>query len=209
MSNRLFTMIGLTSLTLAGVAMPSGCTPYRIEHHTRPTIGSVLGDRPEEVRLEDGTVIRYASGNRRTTPKRSSSDAKPARIREEHEDGTVELRAWVPQDVLSNYLACLRNREYELFWDQMIADITKQEYEARGRDDGKQEFMEFCQKNRNELVASLNRMIAGLPRNEALVENAGNGILRVRLYPPIAKGYVFTSADIVREIGGMKLAIIR
>lgn len=183
------------------------CT-HRVEHRRQGGFSAALGGTvPESETLPDGTVVMWDKGGRREQA--PSSGAEPLRTRQENEDGTITLRALLPQDVIANFLTCLRNQEYDLFWDQMVADATKEQYELQGLADGREEFTGFCQRNRRELAASLSRMLMGFTRHETLLENRGGGVIRIRLYPQIAEGHQFTYADLIRETGGMRLLVIR
>ena len=163
---------------------------------------------PDEITLEDGTVIVFTDREMASGLNPRDNEGKALlRIREESEDGTVTLRAAVPEDVLANTLGCLRSEEYELLWDQMVSTRTKIAYETQSQ--GQQEFAAFLERNRLELAATLTRMILGLSRQEAYIENVGQGVLRCRFYPHVAKEFTFTTVDVVAEDGGMRLLMIK
>ncbi len=186
----------------------AGCKTYRVERYKGPTLAQALGDGPREITLEDGTVVVYATPKVDGSPGlRREGEGKPLRIREEREDGTIVLRAWLPQDVLANMLTCLRNREYELFWEQMVSETSKMEYEHAGM--GMTDFASWCGRNRNELAATLTRMLTGLQHNEAYLQNRGAGVVRCRLVPAVAAQFQFTIADVISEPGGLRLLAVK
>lgn len=201
----------MTSLLLGALALAAasaGC--YRVERSRQGSFSAALGGKvPPSETLADGTVRIWEDGRPASERPKPEGGAEPLRLRQENPDGTVTLRAWQPQDVIANLLTCLRNQEYELFWDQLVADATKQEYELQGRPDGRAEFAEFCRRNRGELAATANRMLLGFTRRETLLESRGHGVIRLRLYPQIAEGHRFTSADVIRQQDGMRLLAIR
>lgn len=190
-----------------------GCREYRIEHHTRPSFyeKAALTELPEEVTLEDGTVIKYRSTEVQPTYGRGGDKHLPFQIREETEDAngkkTVVLRALLPEHVLINTLTCLRNEEYELLYEQMLADRTRQSYEEASQ--GVEEFADFFRKNRHDVAATLTRMIAGLPHQEVRMDNLGDGVVRCTLRPQIAEPFKFKSVDVIKEGQQMKLLLIR
>jgi hypothetical protein len=188
----------------AAAAVAAGC--YRVEYHRRP-FAAALGELPPSVTLDDGTVVVYGEHATGAGLRPPREGAEPRRIREEREDGTVVLSAWMPQDVLANMLMCLRNREYELFWEQMVSQQTKAESGRAGQ--GETEFGQWCERHRSELGATLTRMLMGLTRNEAIFENLGGGVIRCRLYPGIASQFAFTRADVISEPAGVRLLSIR
>lgn len=187
-----------------------GCEEYRIEHHKRPLFYSKASAEklPDRIVLDDGTIIVYESYTRTSgIRKKARSDVKPFLMREEMEDGEIILRALLPEHVLANTLACLRNEEYELLWDQMLSERTKRSYEREGM--GILEFTEFLTKRRIDLAKGVNRMLLGLPRNDVVTENLGDGVIRMRFHPHLAKLFKFKTVDIVSEGPGLKLLMIR
>ncbi|UCD75260.1 MAG: hypothetical protein JSV91_15935 [Phycisphaerales bacterium] len=203
---------GLLLALSTGAVMPIGCKPYRIEYRDRPSFyhraaGEELPDR--EV-LEDGTVVLYRTNDPRSDYQRSrevDEEGKPFRIREEKEDGSIVLRAFLPEHVLANTLTCLQNEEYKLLWRQGLAERTKQAYESRG--EGVEEFAAFFRRHRQELARTLNRMILGIPREEVEVVWASDAAVGCRLRRHVADQFVFTQVEMVREGRDLKLRIIQ
>ena len=187
-----------------------GCEEQRIEYHKRPSFYNKASATrlPDRIVLEDGTIIVYVdSAGSSKLKKKTQNKAKPFLIREKMENGDIILRAVLPEHVLANTLACLRNEEYELLWDQMLSQRTKTAYERE--DMGVEEFAAFLAKRRIELAKGVNRMLLGLPRNDVVTENLGDGITRMRFHPNLAKLFRFKTVDIVSEGPGLKLLMIK
>jgi hypothetical protein len=169
---------------------------------------AAAGEQPQQVTLDDGTVLVFttpdATGELRQAPE---GGGERFQIRQEREDGTIVLRALLPQHVLSNALTCLRNHEYELIWEQLIAERTRREYELRGL--SFDEFEAFFRANRIELAATLTRMLLGLSRQESFMENVGEGVVRFRFHPRLAGEFKFKTVEVVGEGGGLRLLMIR
>jgi hypothetical protein len=160
------------------------------------------------VTLDDGTVLVFSTREPTSElTRQADSDSRPFQIREEFDDGTIVLRALLPQHVLANTLTCLRNQEYELIWEQLLAEQTRRAYELQ--EQGLEECEEFFSANRNELVAMLTRLLMGLVRGEAFMENVDGGVVRFRFHPRVATEFQFKTADIISEGGGLKLLMIR
>jgi hypothetical protein len=196
--------LGLTALAV------SACSSYRVEYHKQPSYfrSVTAGGQPEQVTLEDGTVLVFTTREPTSElTRQADSGADPYQIRDEFEDGTIVLRALLPQHVLANTLTCLRNQEYDLIWEQLLAEQTKRAYVARGQ--GAEEFEAFCSANRNELAATLTRLLLGLVRSESFMENVDGGVVRFRFHPRVATEFQFKTAEVVSEGGGLKLLIIR
>ncbi len=207
---------GAAGLRGMRVALPAmfaillvGCEPYRIEYRDRPAFFSdgQSADAPDKVTLADGTVIVYRDRNAKSTLQRRSEDKqRPFLIREEFENGDIVLRTLIPEHVLTNTLTCLRNREYQLLWDQLLAQETKAAYEQQEMD--VEDFAAFFEKYRQDLAATVNRMSYGLPRNEVVIDDLGAGRSRLRFHPLIGKQFKFRSVYVLSENGGLKLVKI-
>lgn len=198
-------VIGAFTMTLL-----HGCKPERIEYHRRPAIYERASDQPpqDEVVLEDGTIIRYRTAVRPGIVGEGGSDgSKPFQIREEAEDGTITLRALLPEHVLMNALACMRNREYLLMWEQLLSPATREEFE--NLENGFDGFATFMEKNRHELVSSLTRMVTGIPSHETSITRLSAGVTRCRLRPQVAEGFKFRVVDVVQENGSYLLLQIQ
>ena len=193
--------------TILGLA---ACKPYRIEYHRRPSFHKVMSIEPLEDRvvLEDGSVIVYSDRVRATSDSvTQSSDTERFKIREEMTDGTVVLRALLPAHVVAHTLYCLKLHEYQLLWDQVLSEETKQAYAAEGK--GVEEFTAYMKKHRTDLAKMLNRMRLGFVTHEVVVENVGAEYIICRFWPRVGELFKFKRVEIVREGFGLKLAMIR
>jgi hypothetical protein len=188
------------------VALP-GCTPYRIEHHKRPAFyyKAAMGDLPEEVTLPDGTILKWSTYEEQSSMGRSKSEGKkPFLLREEMEDGSVVLRAILPEHVLVLLQRCLAYEEYDLIWSQLLAEQTRQQFEAEGN--GEEGCTAFLKSHRHDLVATLNRMIAGFNAQETRFDGLGNGVVRCRLRPQFVGKLKYCYFDVVQE--GLQLKLL-
>ncbi len=166
-----------------------------------------MGELPDRVTLDDGTVIVYTDQMPRSALERKrQSKAEPFMIREELPDGSVTLRALIPEDVWANTLSCLRSEEYRLLWDQLLSKRTKSAYEQQEL--GFEDFAAFLREHQSDLLLTLTRMLLGKPRQEVIVENLGDGVMRCRLRPHVASQFKFTRVDVVSERPGRKLLMM-
>jgi hypothetical protein len=187
----------------------AGCEPYRIEYRHRPSYYQQMNEEtlPERVVLDDGTVIVYESrvpSSRNLDPK---GDLKKFEIREEHEDGSVTLRALLPEHVIANTLHCLRYEEYQLLWDELVAEESKRTWAAEGK--GVEDFTAFMRDNRLELAQMLSRMRIGLATNQTVVDRKPGGVLECGFWPQTAMLFEYKKVVLVREDIGLKLLAIR
>jgi hypothetical protein len=204
-----------------------GCREYRIEHHKRPSFYQKASEveLPSQVVMPDGTIVKYEAPSEQSTLGRSGKDAnKTFEARAESEDAlgnkVVTVRALLPEHLVVNTLTCMRNQEYDLLWDQVLAKPTKAGYAAIELDehdeddpeppgDGRDIFIAFMRKHRHELVATLTRMVSGMSGQEVAIEPIADNTLRCRLRPQIAEPFVFKSLDMVKEDGWWKLLVMQ
>ena len=190
------------------------CTPYRIEYHKRPAFYKEASEKEllDEVVLDDGTVVRFVESDVNNTLPTGSDDAGATRIndmetRSRANDGTITLRAFSPEHVLGHAKRGIREREYRVLWDQLLAERTKAAYLENGG--GFEAFAEFCEENRPAMMETFNRMGFGLFSPDVVQDALGADGIRYRLHPRLAEQFVFTEFDVIREESGMKWAMIR
>jgi len=206
---------GRRSIVLGGLLVAlAGCEPYRIEYRKVPAFyeQAVEGGIPERVELEDGTVLVNLVGDttRSDLERRAKGEGgKPFLIREEREDGSIALRALLPQHVVRNTLTCLFNEEYELMYEELLSARTKLAYEEKGQ--GLESFTAFMTEHREELAATCNRMLLEQQRQTLIMERKPDRVIELRLHPAIVRrgGYTFTRVFVVGEDLGLKLLMIR
>ena len=76
------------------------CKEYRVEYHKRPSFyeKATTQKLADEITMPDGTVIKYDSRIQPSSYGRTGDEKrKPFEIRQEKEDGSVVLRARVPE----------------------------------------------------------------------------------------------------------------
>ena len=128
--------------------------------------------------------------------------------RETLDDGSVVLRAILPEHVLGHTMTCLRNREYILLWDELVAQSTKDEYAARGM--GVENFAEFCRLKRPDLMMTLNRMVFSYySGSDVIIERQQDLSVKLRFSNQLADQFVFREVGVEQELDGMKLSYIR
>ena len=166
--------------------------------------------REEAARRERERLRREALAAGRPIPP-EAMEPEPLeafKSREVLEDGSVRLQAILPEHVIANVMACLRNQEYFELWEQVVAKSTQRIYSSRG--EGVEEFVAWCVKHRSELMMSLNRMSFGYyGGSDVIVDRLPDFSVRVRFAPTIASEFDFKEVLVVQEREGMKLAGIR
>lgn len=187
-----------------------GCKPYRIERHRLSPFffnPNYVEGIEREVTLEDGTVLIFDSVLTKSSNSRQEGrEFAPFKIREELEGGEIVLRALLPQHVLLNLLVCLRNEEYELVYDKLLAGQTREMYEAG---EGLEGFTAYLTRHRRDMAEWLTRMIAGIPLQQVQMTRLEGDVTRCRLRPQFSSPFKFKSLDVYWENGQYKLLMIR
>lgn len=188
----------------------AGCQPYRVEYRTRPEYyrEAAVGGLPERQVLEDGTVLVYRTRDLYGTAKSSAGrQGETFKIREELPDGSIVLRALIPEHVIANLIECLDNEEYELIYEQLLSEHTRLEWEGLGHD--VDDFAAHFAQNQAEMRRSLMRVYMGFAHLDTLIESHGNGVIEARLASHVAGSARFTRVRMIREGFGLKLLMIR
>ena len=223
----------IAALAFAALA---GCGPDRIEYHKRQP-GQETGSDSAPIRTADGRTIVFVDRlpsegpaperdglpvgtymldeygkpmsveQMREIARQSGQELPPPSgeltIRERDDSGRITLRAAMPEHVLENFSECIREREYEAIWEQLTSRSSRS---AMGRD----EFVKWCEANRTELLAFLNRMAAGWNSTDVLADNIGGPQhQRYRLHPRLRKQFSFMRMEVVYEDGGCKLHSVK
>jgi len=200
---------GVVRIALLLIVVAAGlaaCKPYRIEYAQRPAFYQSASTTrlPDEITLDDGTVVRYSTYGEQSSYGRKGEEArKPLQIREEMPDGKIVLRAMLPEHVLANTVKCLADEEYDLLWDQMLSEQTRQRFEAEAG--GKDACIAYWKKHRHDMVATLTRMLAGMHSQEVRFDAIAPGVTRCRLRPQFVGELKFKYFDVVKEGLGLKL----
>jgi len=188
---------------------PAACTPTVVEYHQKPEFyGNMAHADFKDGVTADGAEIRWVE------PKRVRSEnfddvlgTGTFRAREVGEDGRIILRARQPQQLLANTLKCLQDGEYQLLWDQMLAQSTRQYYQQR--EEGYQEYENYLRKHRKEMASLVNRMIAGRVFGEVETQTADDGTIRCRLRKKLRRHFEYKEVLMVKEGRDLKLLTIR
>ncbi|MEC9374068.1 MAG: hypothetical protein VYC34_09495 [Planctomycetota bacterium] len=126
-------------------------------------------------------------------------------LRVENEDGTIELLSFAPRHIVANLRETLLNEEYDLIYEQIISDRTKNEYIERGLDP--LEARDFFQKRRRDILQFLARMPMGELTPGLFMRHIGGQVYRLEL--PNRANTRFIRLDFTWEHGVCKLVVIQ
>jgi hypothetical protein len=209
--------IGATLAVAAAPIVASGCEPYRVEYHKRPGFyyEAVEGELQDEWIAHDGTLVKFS---RDTLPSEDDALAakaeaaakpvdrdgdgvpdprEPTPLWEEHDDGSVTMRAFLPQHVVGNLMRSLREERYAEFHDQLLAPDMRRQFDEQARGKGREMWIRWCRKNRRALMETLNRMTFGYMTSDVVLRQLSNDTYRLDFTPRLAPQFQFTSIDVV------------
>ena len=202
------------ALALAAIAaMPASCGP-KVEYRVRPGFAT-RQDLPDEVVLDDGTIIRYmelneylamqskAKGTSRPSPAATAPvDGPPTSIAwEEYDDGTVKIVAERHDQVVALAMRAFREERYAELWEQLVSPGVRARAAAEdgGPDKARERFIEWCAKWRTEVMTLLNRMSFAFSSNQVIFDRLGPGLVRLRLAPQITADFKYRSIEVYME----------
>ena len=203
--------------TAAALLALAACGEERVEYRYRPSF-MTDPNAPKEVTLADGTRVVFVDeplGQAKPPTEAAAPvlgpDGKPVpkkvfQPREELDDGTVILRNLMPADVVANAMACFRNEEYRLMWDQLLAPESRDAYERNG---GFRSFEQWCRTNRKPTMELLNRMRFNAVGSDVAMKQVRPGVMQATLAPHLWDQFRLRVVEFEQTKDGMKLLSIR
>ena len=182
------------------------CQTETVEYHSRPTWHTGLsGGVPVENVREDGTIMKYKSSNVMSKPIQEYLDSI---VLEEKDEvtGKMTLRAIFPEHVIDHTMNCLRDKKWDILFEQIISTENREYYLKK--EDGRAAFETFFTQNRREIARTLQRIRKGKDFGDVQLLEKGDVTVHT-LSPRIARDYEFSSVSFVREDQFLKLHSIR
>ncbi|MBM4110073.1 MAG: hypothetical protein FJ254_01785 [Phycisphaerae bacterium] len=211
-----------TALALA--IMAAACASERVEYRYRNPLSDRAKDEVDHT-LPDGTRVVYrdrrpvAEGAFAQTEVAAPTDAQSTQhvgatdgsgpaleLRIEHPDGSIELRAFSPSQVIAHLQHAIRNREYPPFYTQMLTKEARKEWDARG---GEAAFATWMDEQRNAVMEFLNRTSYGMFSSDVITRATGPRTIELKLTPQLHGQFKFEAIEFERQQGGMKLRGLR
>jgi len=182
------------------------CTTERVEYHKRPAWHYAMDkEMPDEIVREDGTIVKYSTVGG-TSSAAVSQYLEGIELRSEDEaTGEVTLRAVLPEHVLEQTLICLRDRNWDLLYEQILSKATRENYESKER--GREEFHAFFETYRKELGKTVQRLLRGKSFGD-VTHKTDDDYTIVTFAPGSLGNFKFHTVKLVREGEFLKLAVI-
>ncbi len=177
----------------------TGCVQERIVNY-RPAL---LGSLPD---AQTGTPVNMDTGR----PRPGAADGlneqgefDPDTLRRTSEDGTVTLTARRPYHLMVHVYFTLINNESELFTSQVLSELTREEFQARGRDPA--EAFEMLQERQRDVL----KLFAAMPQGEltpgVLMEKIGPDVYRLEAVGSQSRQLSWRFIDVTMERGHWRL----
>lgn len=144
----------------------------------QPAVGVEARRAPEAGPDDDGSIIR-------------------------NRDGSVTLVSKSIRQLMRHIERTLDNEEDDLFFEQLVADATKQHLRAEGIDP--REFVSSLRERRRDIAVLFARLPVGEYSPGAVFEPVGDRMYVVRLTGPAARDIRFTKLWVALEKGQYKL----
>lgn len=125
------------------------------------------------------------------------------RLRIEHEDGTVELRARRARHLMIHVFSTLRDDERELFTDQVLSSVTRDEFIERGLDP--RLAFDALKQDFSEIAKLFRRVPQGELTPGALWKKVGERTYRLKIQGARARGLKWNAMDARFEGGAWRL----
>lgn len=133
----------------------------------------------------------------------SAFDAPEDQIVTEHKDKSKTLIAKNGRHLMIHIYTTLMEYDRDLFTDQVLSSMTKQEFRDRGLDPASA--FDMLSKQEDDIVTLFGIMPQGERTPGYLMEPQGNGVFRVRVHGRRAEGLKIVGFDMVMEGGNWKL----
>ena len=131
-------------------------------------------------------------------------DFKPGALRVEDADGNIRLVSRSPRHVVIHLRQAVLEDDYELFYEQLVADIAKTDYQRAGMDP--YESVERIREDREHVLKLLQRMPMGEFTPGLYLQPRGRGVYRLEVEDHRLR---LRKLDIIWESGVCKFVIVK
>ncbi|MGE3109606.1 MAG: hypothetical protein AB7G11_16880 [Phycisphaerales bacterium] len=127
----------------------------------------------------------------------------PAKMVVTNPDGSVTLVSASIRQLMSQVINCLKSDELEILHDQLVAEDTKREYRARGKDSFA--FVEYLFRNRADVLELFTRMPMAENTPAVALHQAARNTFKLQLTGIATKGLYFSTLWVTHEKGTWKI----
>lgn len=195
------------STTTLFFACSFGCDTQKVEYRTRPAWHNSMGQNlPSESTHQDGTIIKFSNTKKPTSEAFDQYLETIELVEKDEVTGETTLRAVLPAHVFTQTLTCLRDRDWDLLFKQIISEKTQAHYNSL--DDELLEYETFFEDNREDIAKILQRMVLGSNSGDVIITKS-KGFIVYGLSNRVGVDYKFNTVILVQEEQFLKLHAIR
>jgi len=181
-----------------------GCQTQRIEHHTRSAWHYSMsgGGLKDEYVRDDGTIVKYSVvGGSTSANVQHFLDSIELESKDEV-TGEVTMHAILPEQLLTQVLVCLRDRNWDILFKQLLSKNAQAYFESRN--DDLQSFQTFFETNRRELAKSMQKMVQGKQFGDTVIRDSGQ-LVELSFSPNLMGNFRYRKVVLKREEQFLKL----
>jgi hypothetical protein len=182
----------------------------RTEYRYRPDYVSINQGRPleEEYYKPDGTrvvITSHIPGSVDSGTAEPSPAPEAAALTEPLKPGDKPppLNVHTPDMVLEAFMVGLRSENYDDLYERLVSPQQKQ---RMGEQNGRAEFVKFCETNRRELMASALRLCSSIRAGQSPPMQVSADMTRYRL-PDTDRGAFALYGDIPRDLAEHRVEV--
>jgi hypothetical protein len=184
-----------TSLAASFLITLGGCEPRERIVRYKPFLAGLENVETQTPTVEEHRPIAVAD---------EGGSLAENNLEIENPDGTKTLISRSGVQLMAQIRRLLAEEEVDLFTEQVLSELTREEYRARGLDP--KEAFKTLKEREKDILLLFNRMPMGEHTPSAVMEPIGKNFFRVRITGDARKGLGrYTGFDMILEKGNWKL----
>jgi len=177
-----------------GAGVLAGCQPEERIVNYKPFFSGLEGVQTQQPEVREGKVVSAGAVDRSELSQE---------IVIENEDGSVTLVSKSGSHLMRHIERTLYENEKELFVEQVLSEVTRREFEARGLDPT--EAFDRLKEHERDIAELFARMPLGEHTPQVIMKSVGRNTFRVRLTGMGTEKLYWRGYDMVLEGGNWRL----
>ncbi len=184
-----------------------GCQTETIEHRHVPAWHLAMGkELPKNSHKDDNTKVVYSTlGGSNSVAVQEYLNSVELEAKDE-ETGEITLKAVLPEQLLSQALVCLRDRNWHVLYGQILSTGAQRYFTSV--DEDLVYFQSYFDSNRLEIAKTMRKMMQSRTFGDTLVHQEGNWIV-MYFSPNMLGDFQFKRIEFVKEGELVKLDSIQ
>ncbi len=183
------------------------CQTETIEHRHIPAWHIAMGkELPKNISKDSSTKVVYSTlGGSNSNAVQEYLNSVELEAKDE-DTGEVTLKAVLPEQLLSQALVCLRDRNWHVLYGQVLSTGAQRYF--KGIDGELAYFQSYFDTNRLEIAKTMRKMVQSRTFGDTLVNQEGNRIV-MYFSPNMIGNFTFKRIEFVKEGELVKLDSIQ